>query len=447
MDRISTGSIPDVKVALETGTIPAIIKDDEIEFPLVEYLNTRGKKLFHQLKIKLMNENDEFVPILTTYLAPKYKLDKYKALLYTISGQDNVRESTPTQISEGKNIGKKNETNCLSQAVKEAYSKYMKQLEKTAHVSTVETKDSIKVTPPPMLASVYGRTKLDKFTSYDAITVQYKRDGVRCVYCIIDGKPYAYSRTSKPFVGLTILNQQIEAIYNDKDFIKLTSGLSSPLYFDGELYNHTLNLNDITSIVGTESERDTSAIHYYVFDVFTLDGKMVSQERQALLDNIFKLPVVGGLDHLHRVDNYKIANEDELHSLFSKALSENYEGLIIRKDYEPYQFSFNHVHSHHLLKYKKVQDGEFAIVGFDSAKQGSQKGAIIWICTTESGNTFSVVPNGSIEDRKKLFTNLKENPDLFEKYKGKMLTVQYSELNYDTGIPQQPKGKVIRDYE
>ena len=80
--------------------------------------------------------------------------------------------------------------------------------------------------------------------------------------------------------------------------------------------------------------------------------------------------------------------------------------------------------------------------------------------------TFKVVPNLPYKERYELYNKLKDNNifekkykgnnifekkykgnNIFEKkYKGKMLTVQYVGLSHN-GIPLQPKGKTIRDYE
>ena len=71
-------------------------------------------------------------------------------------------------------------------------------------------------------------------------------------------------------------------------------------------------------------------------------------------------------------------------------------------------------------------------------------GAIIWICSTEDNLTFHVVPNMDIIERKKLYKKFSEEKG--ESVIGKLLTVSYAELS-PKGIPLQPKGIVIRDYE
>ena len=60
---------------------------------------------------------------------------------------------------------------------------------------------------------------------------------------------------------------------------------------------------------------------------------------------------------------------------------------------------------------------------------------------TKDGNLFNAVPNMPIENRKKLYKEIKK-----EDYIGKMATIQYSTLS-KLNTPQQPKFVTVRDYE
>ena len=128
-------------------------------------------------------------------------------------------------------------------------------------------------------------------------------------------------------------------------------------------------------------------------------------------------------------------------------IEEGYEGAIARKDEAIYQYSINNYHSSNIVKIKPTFDAEFSIKSFTQGEKGKDKGALIWICSTNKELTFHVVPKQTYKERYELFTNLTNNISLFEtKYKGKLLTVQYAELS-PNGIPLQPKGVIIRDYE
>jgi len=91
-----------------------------------------------------------------------------------------------------------------------------------------------------------------------------------------------------------------------------------------------------------------------------------------------------------------------------------------------------------LQKLKTFHDDEFKIVDFEEGK-GKEKGLIMFICETKTGDRFSVRPNGSYEDRKEMYNN-------GSYYIGKMFTIRYQELTKN-GIPRFGTGIGVRDYE
>ena len=114
-------------------------------------------------------------------------------------------------------------------------------------------------------------------------------------------------------------------------------------------------------------------------------------------------------------------------------MKEGHEGTILRNIDAPYEIKKR---SKNLQKYKDFQDEEFKIIDFTEGK-GVEKGLILWICETKEGNTFTVRPKGTHEERRTLYKNGK-------KYIGKKLTVIFQEYTKD-GIPRFPVGKTIRD--
>ena len=91
-----------------------------------------------------------------------------------------------------------------------------------------------------------------------------------------------------------------------------------------------------------------------------------------------------------------------------------------------------------LYKLKNFQDEEFKIVGWEEATK-KDAGTPIWICETKEGNTFKARPEGTLETRRKMWSNRK-------KYLGKDLTVQFQEKSKN-GVPRFPVGIAVRDYE
>jgi DNA ligase-1 len=96
------------------------------------------------------------------------------------------------------------------------------------------------------------------------------------------------------------------------------------------------------------------------------------------------------------------------------------------------------------LKYKKFEDGEFEVCGYEEAN-GEDSGTIIWECyyvnSQGKKERFKVRPKGSREFRRELFENAVKN---FKKmYLGQLLTVRFQEISKD-GCPRFPVGIGIR---
>lgn len=260
-------------------------------------------------------------------------------------------------------------------------------------------------------------------------------------------------------------------------------------WLDGELYSHELSFDRISGLARKKNrtsaeDEDTLKLGYRVYDFFsspTEDFYQVAHDngyigtpeelvedykitaihhkspyrvRYGLLALIYRLhqmdKMPGTLDQdelikslttsaVELTENIYVMREDQLEEIHDLFVDEGYEGLMLRNLEMPYEFS----RSWNLVKYKVMKDSEFKIVDAEQALKGKQKGAIIWICETAQGDRFNVVPNGTIESRKKLWAEWEADPTEFI---GKELTVQYQELT-PKGIPRFPKGLAIRDYE
>jgi DNA ligase-1 len=122
-----------------------------------------------------------------------------------------------------------------------------------------------------------------------------------------------------------------------------------------------------------------------------------------------------------------------LHKQFT---NNGFEGTIIRNKKGVYKVGHR---SADLQKYKDFFDDEYKIVGAHEGV-GKAKGAVTWICVTEAGEEFDVVPKGSMEKRQEWWRDR-------EKYFGEMLTVKYQNLTADRKVPYLPSGLAIRNYE
>jgi ATP-dependent DNA ligase len=356
-----------------------------------------------------------------------------------VDGKKQVNEKV---ISVGKNIGKKNETTPLQQAVSEAKASWIKKKESgyapigiTTTVSDItdgvakvnlDAKDESdeddsgrgkgidKDVPSPMLAHDYlKRGKSIKFPCY----AQRKYDGTRCV--AISGKGL-FSRNKKRYPHLDHIVAEINK-------------LPSTIILDGELYSDTLTFQEIVGIVKRETLKEGDQekqvqIKLHVYDI--ING-LPYEERYANLQILFNKYK---FKHLVLVKSDICESEEKIKELHAQYVAEGYEGLMLRNKTGLYKNS----RAVDLQKYKEFFDGEFKIVAF---KEGvaAETGCVIWVCEAENGLQFACRPRGTREEREVLYSD-------GDKYIGKMLSVRYQEMT-DSQVPRFPVGIAIRDYE
>ncbi len=248
--------------------------------------------------------------------------------------------------------------------------------------------------------------------------VQPKLNGIRCLVKKVNDTTVEYtSRGGKKFETLEHLTPYILRTMDVGDVL------------DGELFSRDLTFQDITSAVKRKQDL-TSSIDYWIYDIvqdvpFKLRIKYLKLKHFAAAGTPLKLVLT--------VEAY---DECEMLTLHTYFIEDRYEGTMIRNLSGPYKI--NH-RSTNLQKYKNSKDAEFEIIGAKSGK-GKFENAIIWICVTQHGEEFDVVPKGTMEQRRVWW---KEN----KKYIGKQMTVKYQTLSDDRMVPIFPVGLSIRDYE
>lgn len=463
-------TIENTLLSIKTGVIPGCFSSDlkKFIFPTIRYTNERKDLLEWSIELSL-KKGDKYVAIDEKMLdIPSFKLDEsYSSEIIVNSRQvgGKIRKAVPTIVTTGKNIGKKNETNVLTQAFRDALSLYNKHMKKTSVGSSDEK-------PPPMLIQWLNDSKTAILTPNDfkeGITVQRKYNGVRYVtFMNINGEIVQYSRTGSDYHPADYLNKELVTIlsklpelsigkYGIKTQEELEAYKYSKPYLDGELYLHGRSLSYISGQARKESDKEE--LNYHVFDVFfpyaISEGyNMESRYRQQYLDDIYGKK---DLPHIKRVENFKVHSLDELNSLAESFIKNGYEGAIARKDNKEYKYSFNNYHSSNVLKIKPVYSNEFKVVGFTEGKKGKDAGKIIWLCEVENPKDpndaiFTVVPNLSLQERETLFNCLSQmvnkKQTRFERdIKGLPLTLEYSEISQKTGKPLQAKAIAFRTYE
>lgn len=561
--------ITDTREAIRNADIPGKFNANRtsFHFPTVISRSSRGVPLLWDLTIQLLKDGKP-TKILDEYLgSPAKPLGKeYQGEILTTSKQEEgkLKKSEPTYVQSGKNIGKKNATNVITQAFRDALGKYNKQLKraegpsnKVSEIEEVaETKESktdedteieeptkneakkevispfvcmgapdaasINWHPLPMLVKKWGATKAATVTEDDfkqgRVTLQRKYDGVRapsflgCKKPV--GKPTAnsdeltteriygdidnaivvmYSRSGEPYPGSPSIRRDllefllsapqvadvctipdeykpsVKPTHKSQWAYKGPFGVPA-VYLDAEIYLHGKPLNWISG--QARKEKDSDLLEYHVYDCFFplaihYGHNMTSEDRQKYLNAMFAR-MDSEKTRIKRGKNFVPRSSAEMHKLVKGFLDDDYEGGIIRKNWEGYQYSPNNYHSSNLIKIKPIKDSEFRIVGFTQGTKGKDVGAIIWVCEVDAKHVkdpkdkeFNAVPmDMTYKERYALFKCLSakvtdpKNPGKqitrFErdiKRKNLTMTVVYPKRSVKTGKPEQPKAKIVRSYE
>jgi len=412
----------------EDGTI--------VIFPTVESETAEGKPIYWKIKVQLLHK-EKPAKVEDDYFTLGFSLDlDHSAVITVDSWQDGgiIKAAVPTHVRCGKNKGKKNETNVLSQAIRDAYGRYTKQVKKAGRKINF-----ILPMLPKKYTDVESSKLADKILDFTKITAQVKINGIRMI-CYLDdtGEVVMYSRTGSLFTGLDNIRSDVKKL--------LSTDTAIGIYLDGEIYKHNRDLNWISG--QARKKKMDEELDYFVFDCFMPDDmEIMSKQRQELLDDVFS-SVKDEIKHVIRVKNEKVNSLIELQELGKKYVSNGYEGIIARYDDGLYEPSVNSYHTPYIFKIKPIDDEEFQVVGYTSGTKGKDVGAIVWICETKKGDKFNVVPKGiTLEKRKKMFTFLNSTPTAVKKIIGKPLTVQFQEYSAKTGKPLRAKALQFRTYE
>jgi DNA ligase-1 len=359
---------------------------------------------------------------------------------------DGKKQTAVRNYTEGKNIGRKNETTPYTQCVQETERKWKDKKEKEGYTTEMPDGDGDgdSNTQPqpqkdaviyPMLAGKYDpQTSKKKRTDIQyPCFVQPKLDGLRCITYInvvnkgvVDKGVVAQSRTGGAFDSVGHITHELLPIFKAHPRVAL----------DGELYTKDVPFETLAGIIKKKKLADADRellkhVKYHIYDMIDLDNpEMPYVERHQFICKVVHAYSSPFLE-IVRTDTVKTV--DEFKEKFGEFVANDYEGIMLRNINSVYQQGFR---SNDLQKYKEFHEEEYPIVGFDQG-DGRDKGTVIWKCQTKEGRVFSVRPRGTNEHRQELFKNGKS-------YIGKQLTVIFQELS-ELNVPRFPVGKAVRD--
>jgi DNA ligase-1 len=333
-----------------------------------------------------------------------------------LGGKEVTRQEI---ITEGKNVGKSNETTPYEQAVSEAESRYRKKVKK-GYITTIPADLTVADTnalglPRPMLAHPIDKVKKVEFPAY----VQPKFDGHRAIVTKRDGVMLMYSRGGDEITTMGHILKHLEDKVWEGEF------------FDGELYVHGKKLQDIGSWIRKYREGLSEQVHLYLYDTMMDEPYELRQLklRRTILDQSgpVKLAATQIVHDLAEAMNFR-----------DTVIAEGYEGAMLRTPDKGYQAGKK---SRTLLKLKMFDDTEFIITdvveGKDRIVNEVELKVACFKCETDDGEEFEVTAYGDMYKKDEIWHNRAE-------YIGKTLTVQHSGYTKDN-IPWHPVALRLRE--
>ncbi len=422
---------------LDKNEFPFVIENGiKIKFPkLFSKLNNSKNIRYWEIYGFLLNNKEQIIlneNLLNNNNFKDLEINNknLKFYIYTEYGQVNGKKTitSPTIITEGKNIGRSNETTILTQSIIYMRNLYLKKM-KSGYVLNLSNINIENIFP--MALQVYSKNK--KHIQYPCY-IQPKLDGIRLISKLDENFNITMlSRRLNEFIGFESIKAEIKLLLNNyKDLI-----------LDGELYNHNMNLQQISGIVRNENPEypEKELLQFYIFDCVDLQKDLTFNERYNILKELFKNK---NFKYLILTDTIEINDEKESDKYYNEYIKNGYEGIVYKNKDAKYEYSsYKEIRSYQFLKRKKNYDAEYPIIGFEEGIHGKDKGAIIFIMKTSDNKEFKAVPNMTLKERKKMYELAKKD---FNIYKNKLATISFDEYSKDN-IPLRAKFITIRDYE
>lgn len=333
-----------------------------------------------------------------------------------------VRNET---ISEGKNIGRANETTALEQAILEAKARVAEKINKKGYVDSKSKIGSHLVNnfglPIPMTAKDSDEVKIHAGLM---IYIQPKLNGHRAMY---DGKSNTfYSRGGEAITSMAHIQTVLNSIPKRENII-----------LDGELYSHGIPLQTQSSWIRKYHPGDSEKIKYNVYDIIiSEDFGMTQEKRLDYLGKFFSKYKLFFKELIVPVDTGYI-NESGISNQVDKYIKLGYEGGIVRLPSGKYEPGHR---SRSLIKQKRFKDAEWLVKdiyeGASIKINGQDQTATCILCTGACGD-FEVTAPGTRETQREILKNKKN-------YIGKMLTIKYYDTTKD-GKPFHPVALQFRE--
>lgn len=359
-------------------------------------------------------------------------------LIYSVEYGMDKKNTNITEVTSGKNIGKKNETSVLIQGLHDIKSLYDKKLSSgySLNKSNGDAINSIdELFNKNNNVFVYGMN-LYNYTDVKPgfpLIAQRKYNGLSATLILYHNKCIMYSRQHKLF------DKSVVHIINEfKNKINISN-----VYFIGELYTHGLDLQSIMSLSRKNVPNDK--LEFVICDYYEIGVKTTANDRMNTLNKY--ITDYNNLKYIKFAPTQLIINKSELNTLMNESIKDGYEGLVLRIPDKYYEYNItNPIRSKSILKYKKIYEDNFPLISYTVDKYGG----IVFICAQSSQHnndalsnrkTFNVVPNWTTNNRIIAYNNMSQS--MFDsKFYGHLVKVYYNDLSKDK-IPLQAKMEIF----
>ena len=365
------------------------------------------------------------------------------------SGQLGGKQTTHREvISEGKNIGKSNETSAVKQAMLQVLSDWTrKHDEGYKSLADLGISHIVESVPNTYVLTTKMSHK-DFYYVINKALPQFNTDanhqvlpqlapskpwkaGGKTKYPKLLETKFDGNRTTAPYDGdvVDMLSRKgkLHTTLQHLNTI-LTLGLNGEesLILDGEIYLHGLLLEDINAAI-KEIDENTSKLQFVVYDVPSHPGTQLERKAEAKrLVDVIDSPFITYSEHVI------VNNDAEVLIAHDNVVAKGFEGAMLKDPNGTYQPGQR---SSFWTKVKMFEDDEFEVVGHKLGQRGAQD--LLLICKAPNGELFDVTMNGTIASKEKMLLNINN-------VIGKQLTVKF--FGYTKyGIPNIAKGKCIRE--
>ena len=205
------------------------------------------------------------------------------------------------------------------------------------------------------------------------VRVEAKLDGLRLIAVKAHGEVSLFTRSGSPIETLPKIVQAIKALKTDN------------IVLDGEVMGDDWN-ESASVVMSSKSKKDDSTMRYHVFDIvdFTAWQAQVSTThyRERLSDLQLAIGDTEGTP-FRFVKSTTAQDEAELRQFYNECLTEDYEGVMLKRLDTPYQWKRTDA----ILKMKPVATEEGVIVGWHLSPEKTKRAG-------QFGGFHVLTPNG-----------------------------------------------------